>query len=405
MAYQKQIYQDGVTEYTDTLFEHIDDGIFGAYPVQLIAISDTAPSECVENDKYYNTSTKKIYTATGTNTWGTNGETPLEDTAYWLISENGSYAWNGTDLVSIGGGKAEVVISDEEPEEGKLWVDTGEIQVVAGKENLVNAGLSVDSSFKTNILHSRNLLQTDASVTSGIGLTITQNSDNTCIVNGTSTGTGNITWAKNITLKKGHYYFSFNQRYAMNLWFLKQDNSALIITDSLNNADYFELTLTEDTTFKELRSYISSSGKQFSNLKFSPMIYTSLPMNYEPYIVPSIYVGGDEIYSKEEWEDITSQITMASGFTLSSGKLFKKGKQIIGDLVVNGTFATDTQATILTLPNAPAFDINSFCGFSSNEYRLTHIGYMYISTNKSIVVRCATANTYAKLQINYITND
>ena len=152
MAYQKQTYQDGVTEYTDTMFQHMDDGIFGAYPVQLIAISDTAPSTCATGDKYYNSTSKKIFTATATNTWGSTGTTPLEDTSYWLISENGNYAWDGTDLVSIGGGKAEVVISDEEPDDGKLWIDTAEIPTIAGKDNLVNIGTSVDSSYRTNIL-------------------------------------------------------------------------------------------------------------------------------------------------------------------------------------------------------------------------------------------------------------
>jgi microcystin-dependent protein len=104
MAYQKQIYQDGVTEYTEELFEHMDDGIFGAYPVQLIAISDTAPSQCVKDDKYYNTNTKKIYTATGTNTWGSIGVNPTQNTLYIDSTNKSTYFYDGSDLISVGGG-------------------------------------------------------------------------------------------------------------------------------------------------------------------------------------------------------------------------------------------------------------------------------------------------------------
>ena len=185
MAYEPKIWVNDESELSAENFNPMEQGIAGAYPVQLIAISDTAPSQCVENDKYYNTSTKKVYTATGTNTWGTNGETPLEDTAYWLISENGSYAWNGTDLVSIGGGKAEVVISDEEPEEGKLWVNPEEeIPVIAGREHLVQVSNEVDEDYRVNVLKSNNLF--DYQNTSQILIGVNINTDTNKLVSDSS---------------------------------------------------------------------------------------------------------------------------------------------------------------------------------------------------------------------------
>ena len=95
--------------------------------IQLLAVTDTAPSECNIGDKYFNTDTGLIYTATGTDTWGTVGEEPIEDILYVVFSEKNTYAWNGTDMLSVGGGSgSEIVIGDESEatEDTKLLVDT-----------------------------------------------------------------------------------------------------------------------------------------------------------------------------------------------------------------------------------------------------------------------------------------
>jgi hypothetical protein len=81
----------------------MDDGIYNLQNVQLIAVTSTAPSECAEGDKYYNTLTKLIYTATGTNTWGQTGETPIADIFYIVLEEQTTYTYDGTDLISVGG--------------------------------------------------------------------------------------------------------------------------------------------------------------------------------------------------------------------------------------------------------------------------------------------------------------
>ena len=307
MAYQKQTYQDGVTEYTDTLFEHMDDGIFGAYPVQLIAISDTAPSQCVENDKYYNTSTKKIYTATGTNTWGTTGETPLVDTSYWLISENGNYAWDGTDLVSIGGGKAEVVISDEEPEEGKLWVDTAEIQTIAGRDRLVNVSNSVDEDYRVNLLHSKNLFDANK-VLNGMGIasggTITSATDNglfyipviagnTYVFSFTDNGvSGNIVWGYTSQVPANGVSCTYN----------------VMANASLNGAT-FTPTGTQKYLCIRLNTSANNQYKAMGNIQFE---VGSTATSYEPYVVPSIYVDNEMLVSKNVYS--SSEVVIGEWF-------------------------------------------------------------------------------------------
>lgn len=111
--------------------------------IELIAVSDTAPSECSIGDKYYNTTDKEIYTATGTNTWSETGTTPISGILYIVYNDQASYSWDGSDLVSVGGGKEDIVIDDEEPTDPdvKLWIDTGEIQ---------NSGSEIESGSNEN---------------------------------------------------------------------------------------------------------------------------------------------------------------------------------------------------------------------------------------------------------------
>ena len=70
----------------------------------LLAVSDTAPSECSTGDVYFNTTTNLLYTATATDTWGTTGVAPTSNTIYLELTNQTAYAYNGTTLVSVGGG-------------------------------------------------------------------------------------------------------------------------------------------------------------------------------------------------------------------------------------------------------------------------------------------------------------
>ena len=97
--------------------------------VELIAVSPTAPSECSLGDKYFNTTSNKLYTAIATDTWSNTGENAVEGILYIVFNEQSTYAYNGTTLVSVGGGSGSsdiVIIGDESEttEDTKLLVDT-----------------------------------------------------------------------------------------------------------------------------------------------------------------------------------------------------------------------------------------------------------------------------------------
>lgn len=62
-----------------------------AIPIQLIAVTDIEPESCNTGDKYYNTLTKLIYTAIGTDIWGVNGEVGSDSCIYQVDST--LYIW------------------------------------------------------------------------------------------------------------------------------------------------------------------------------------------------------------------------------------------------------------------------------------------------------------------------
>lgn len=72
--------------------------------IELLTVSSTAPLKCAIGDKYYNTTTSKIYTATAKNTWGITGENPSNLYLYVDLEHKELYYFNGTTFVSYGGG-------------------------------------------------------------------------------------------------------------------------------------------------------------------------------------------------------------------------------------------------------------------------------------------------------------
>ena len=167
MGYIKTNWVNNTTELNAENMNHIEDGIFTAHNVELIAISDTAPATCSTGDKYYNTEDSLIYTATGTNTWGATGEEPISGIFYILFSEQSSYSYDGTTLVSVGGGTEDIVISDTEPtEEGvKIWIDTGEISQQASEitnEYSTSTGKGYACDYANENFASKNIATTEA---------------------------------------------------------------------------------------------------------------------------------------------------------------------------------------------------------------------------------------------------
>lgn len=87
-------------EQLDTLQENLELKISLVKPVELIAVTDVAPAECVIGNKYYNTTDNKIYTAEDTNTWSATGESPSQNVIYLDVVAQKIYYCNGTSFTN-----------------------------------------------------------------------------------------------------------------------------------------------------------------------------------------------------------------------------------------------------------------------------------------------------------------
>lgn len=74
--------------------------------IDLLDIAETAPEHCSAGDKYYNSSSKKIFTATGTDTWGETGADPEGGKIYITVDDGKTYRWSGTTMAEISAGLA-----------------------------------------------------------------------------------------------------------------------------------------------------------------------------------------------------------------------------------------------------------------------------------------------------------
>ena len=115
--------------------------------VELLNMTDTAPSTCAEGDMYYNTSSKKIFTATGTNTWSSTGENPEGGKIYVNLSDNTSYRWGGSDMVQISaslvigttqGTAADGKVVNDHVTDTDIHVTTSDKSTWSGKQDAIN---------------------------------------------------------------------------------------------------------------------------------------------------------------------------------------------------------------------------------------------------------------------------
>lgn len=133
--------------------------------IELLTVSSTVPSKCTIRDKYYNTTTSKIYTAIATNTWGTEGENPSSLYLYADLEHKELYYYDGTDFKSYGSGKKEVGYADEQLEgteviliedsdfNGENSVELAKVEqnLTSNSENTVPSVKAVNNGIKTNI--------------------------------------------------------------------------------------------------------------------------------------------------------------------------------------------------------------------------------------------------------------
>lgn len=116
----------------------------------LLAVSSSAPATCDTGEIYFNTTDNLIYTATATNTWGSTGVAPTENTIYIEFTTQTAYAYDGTTLVSVGGGTGSsdivMVYPDTPTEDTKLYIEESDLDFNGG----IPEDIYSTSEIKTN---------------------------------------------------------------------------------------------------------------------------------------------------------------------------------------------------------------------------------------------------------------
>ena len=125
--------------------------------VELLDVIDIAPSECSIGDKYYNTEDNLIYTAVDTDTWSSTGEQPKSGVFYIVFSKQSNYVYDGTTLVSVGGGSGDLIMVNEEPtEDTKLYIEDEDLEPqgleIANEYNTAD-NMAYSCDYVNNLIH------------------------------------------------------------------------------------------------------------------------------------------------------------------------------------------------------------------------------------------------------------
>lgn len=106
MAYTKTNWENDVTELSAENFNHIEDGIYNSTNLELYGVYNEiseVPTNTPNGKLFYLSSTNKIYEVTNTGAYHEFAE-PISGIFYIVPIEQKNYAYNGTTLVSVGGG-------------------------------------------------------------------------------------------------------------------------------------------------------------------------------------------------------------------------------------------------------------------------------------------------------------
>ena len=122
----------------------------------LIAVTDEEPTEFNEDDEYYNTDTRLIYKAINSTTWSVEGKVPEEGIMYVVFPEKSTFAWDGSDLISVGGGSGSsdiIIIGDESEatEDTKLIIEEEDMNLdMQGADFLNERSTSTEKGYSAS---------------------------------------------------------------------------------------------------------------------------------------------------------------------------------------------------------------------------------------------------------------
>lgn len=257
--------------------------------VELIYIGEEIPSDMKNGDNYYDTTDNRIYTMIDDEL--NDGEEPVEGVLYILISEQNIYYYNGSTLISVGGGTEDILIQEEEPEtdDWKIWIDKKAVdnlgsEVYVGSEEPENKRkVWVEASKNLLLLKNQtgNAYGADFSITNGI-FKINGNVSNASFIN--QYFDKPIPARTKLTLSLNNAVANSGATVRL---FSETDGN--VITESVIEAKVINNHITFTTT--KICSGITirlGGGSSFSNFELKLMLNYGDYIPYEPQMVPSI---------------------------------------------------------------------------------------------------------------------
>ena len=295
---------------------------------------------------------------------------------------------------------------------------------------IVNIGTSVDSSYRTNILHSKNLWHFDKSSTL-LGITTTF-SNSEVILNGTTTGTGDTftLTQTNVVLPAGTYTIKtsyLSGDYTLNskdlaLYLRKSDGTLLAtiygLADNGKTSKTTTITLNETTTLY-VRNYTNGNGVVCSNLKFSIQLNEgSSALPYEPFINNSINVNGDkftETIGIGTNADSSKRFNVLKGEQLYNSSNVELGKtwqgnannnraRLVLPISPNETYnikvkGSGVQVAIVETAETPTSSTSSIVSYTYNSLPV-NARYKAQSTTKYVTLQLDAGTTFTQAILN-----
>lgn len=245
--------------------------------------------------------------------------------------------------------------------------------------NGLNVSNEVDEDYRVNFLKSKNLFPRMGTKTIE-GLTATEQSDGSLILNGTTNSNfsyyycGDDTNYKHFNSLENGGTFTLSCNEATGYYIYVMSGGSVIA--SLTDGGSTTFTVQAGQTY---RIFIRVSiGTTLNNVHIYPMLNEgSEELEYKPYVIPSIYVDNEQIYNQNIMN--YSENEMKIGTWLDKDLYRKVVKTTLPDASANGSTATKTIAH--NIANAEmvwfkdAFSKNnnetlSFPYFTSAGYRI-----------------------------------
>lgn len=373
----------------NTMQDNIEEAIEENKNVQLIAISDTAPTTFTTGDKYYNTSTNKVYTALNNSTWN-NGETPLSDIFYILFSEQSSYSYDGNTLVSVGGGTEDIIISEEEPQtdDWKIWIDSGAVSSQASEIH-IGKNAPTNSMQRTWFKIGKNLFD----------------KDNANVINAYPNGDENVFIStggvKTIYIPiLGGYTYTISRTNGIRFRACTTEtvpNTGVSISNFIANDSGTSITITANSNAKYLCCFCYNSTLESRTLEQAlseiQIELGTFATTYEAYINPSIIVDDEEIYSKIDYNIDLSSYKSSNVSTIARAKVHRTGNLYSFNCSVLVTSSGTSKQIFTGTPIKPSETTSLMC-INGN----LQISRAMVDTSGNINIENAqTANVYYHL--------